>query len=138
MVVAFVGFVGGYGKALFGPDALFLAGAVAATIVTWFTFLPSFLFILAGGPLVEATHDELSFTAPLSAITAAVVGVILNLALFFGYHVLWPQGFGGIFDPASAAITVGASIALFGFKRNVIHVIATCAVIGLVLKMFAS
>ena len=50
MVVAFVGFVGGYVKALFGPDALFLAGAVAASLVTWFTFLPSFLFILAGGP----------------------------------------------------------------------------------------
>ena len=88
MVVAFVGFVGGYLKQLFGPDALFLSGAVAASLVTWFTFLPSFVFILAGGPLVESTHNELKFTAPLTAITAAVVGVILNLALFFGYHVL--------------------------------------------------
>ena len=66
--------------------------------MTFFTFLPSFVFILAGGPLVEATHGKLGFTAPLSAITAAVVGVILNLALFFAYHVLWPQGFGGRFD----------------------------------------
>jgi chromate transporter len=82
MVVAFVGFVGGYGQALFGPDTPFLAGAMAATLVTWFTFLPSFLFILAGGPLVESTHGNLTFTAPLTAITAAVVGVILNLALF--------------------------------------------------------
>jgi chromate transporter len=98
MVVAFVGFVGAYVKAVFGPDLLFVAGALAATLVTWFTFLPSFLFILAGGPLVESTHDDLHFTAPLIAITAAVVGVILNLALFFGYHVLWPQGFTGSFD----------------------------------------
>ncbi len=95
MVVAFVAFVGGYVKAVFGPDALFLAGATAAVLVTWFTFLPSFLFILAGGPLVESTHGQLGFTAPLTAITAAVVGVILNLALFFGYHVWWPQGFEG-------------------------------------------
>jgi len=90
MVVSFVGFVAGWTKALFGPDKLLLAGAVAATVVTWFTFLPSFLFILAGGPLVESTHGNLKFTAPLTAITAAVVGVILNLAMFFAYHVLWP------------------------------------------------
>ncbi len=134
MVVAFVGFVGGYVKAVFGPDALFLAGAVAATVVTWFTFLPSFLFILAGGPLVESTHNDLKFTAPLTAITAAVVGVILNLALFFGYHVLWPSGFSGSFDWISAVIALGAAVALFKFKRNVIHVIAACAVVGLILK----
>jgi chromate transporter len=136
MVVAFVGFVGGYVKAVFGPDSLFLAGAVAATVVTWFTFLPSFVFILAGGPLVESTHNDLKFTAPLTAITAAVVGVILNLALFFGYHVLWPQGFAGRFDVASAAIAIGAAVALFRFKRNVIHVIAACAVLGWVLKVW--
>jgi chromate transporter len=130
-----VGFVGGYVKAVFGPDALFMAGAVAAVLVTWFTFLPSFLFILAGGPLVESTHGDLSFTAPLTAITAAVVGVILNLALFFGYHVLWPKGFAGTFDWLSALIAIGAAIALFLFKRNVIHVIAACAVIGLILRV---
>ena len=134
MVVAFVGFVGGYVKALFGPDMLFLAGAVAASVVTWFTFLPSFLFILAGGPLVESTHDDLKFTAPLTAITAAVVGVILNLALFFGYHVLWPEGFSARFDWVSALIALGSAIALFRFKRNVIHVIAACAGLGLILK----
>ena len=134
MVVAFVGFVGGYVKALFGPEYLFLAGAVAASLVTWFTFLPSFLFILIGGPLIESTHGDLKFTAPLSAITAAVVGVILNLAVFFGYRVLWPQGFGAAFDWVSALIALGAIIALFRFKRNVIHVIAACALIGLLLK----
>jgi chromate transporter len=90
MVVAFVGFVGGYQHA--GGMAPGLAGTLAATLVTWFTFLPSFLFILAGGPLIESSHGKLSLTAPLTAITAAVVGVIANLALFFGWHALWPQG----------------------------------------------
>jgi chromate transporter len=136
MVVAFVGFVGGYVKALFGPDSLFLAGAAAAALVTWFTFLPSFLFILAGGALIEATHHDLKFTAPLTAITAAVVGVILNLAVFFGYHVLWPQGFNGAFDWISALIALAAAVALLRFKRNVIHVIAACAICGLILKIW--
>ncbi|MBN9424027.1 MAG: chromate transporter [Candidatus Accumulibacter sp. 66-26] len=135
MVVAFVGFVGGYAKAALGPDSLFLAGALAAGVVTWFTFLPSFLFILAGGPLVEHTHGDLKFTAPLTAITAAVVGVILNLALFFGYHVLWPKGFAGHFDWPSALIALGAAVALFRYQRNVIHVIGGCAVVGLLLKL---
>jgi chromate transporter len=139
MVVAFVGFVGGYVKSVFGPEHLFLAGAMAATLVTWFTFLPSFLFILAGGPLVETTHNDLKFTAPLTAITAAVVGVILNLAMFFGYHVLWrgnaSAGFIDNVDWLSAAIAIAAAIALFRYKRNVIHVIAACAVTGLIARM---
>jgi chromate transporter len=134
MIVAFAGFIGGYVNALFGPDALFLAGAVAASLVTWFTFLPSFLFILIGGPMVESTHGDIKFTAPLTAITAAVVGVILNLALFFGYHVLWPEGFTGAFDWVSAVIALSAAVALFRFNRNVIHVIAACAVVGLILN----
>jgi chromate transporter len=136
MVVAFVAFVGGYVKAVFGPDALFLAGATAAMLVTWFTFLPSFLFILAGGPLVESTHGQLNFTAPLTAITAAVVGVILNLALFFGYHVWWPQGFAGDIDWISVVISLGAAVALIKYQRKVIHVIAVCAVLGLVYRLF--
>jgi chromate transporter len=134
MVVAFVGFVGAYTHAPSGPETPFIAGAVAAALVTWFTFLPSFLFILAGGPLVEATHDDLKFTAPLTAITAAVVGVILNLALFFGYHVLWPAGFAGQFDWPALLIALGAAVALFRYKRGVIEVIAVCAVIGLIFK----
>jgi chromate transporter len=136
MVVAFVGFVGGYVQALFGPEHLFAAGALAATLVTWFTFLPSFIFILAGGPLVESTHGNLNFTAPLTAITAAVVGVIANLALFFGYHVLWPQGLAGHFDAPSALLALAAALALLKFKRGVIEVIAACALIGLLLAVF--
>ncbi len=132
MVVAFVGFVGGWVKALFGADALLLAGAAAAGVATFFTFLPSFLFILIGGPVVETTHGELKFTAPLTGITAAVVGVILNLAVFFAYHVLWVKGLNGPFDWLSAVIGVAAGIALFRFKVGVIQLIGVCAAIGLV------
>lgn len=135
MVVAFVGFVGAYVQQVFGPDHVFLAGALAATLVTWFTFLPSFLFILAGGPLVESTHNELRLTAPLTAITAAVVGVILNLACFFGYHVLWPNGFSGQLDWPSALIAIAAAIALFRFKRGVIEVLLGCGLIGLAVHL---
>ncbi len=131
MVVSFVGFFGGWQQALFGPDALFAAGALAALVVTLVTFLPSFVFILAGGPLVEATHGKLGFTAPLLAITAAVVGVIVNLALFFAYHVLWPQGFNGPFEWPSALIALAAAIALFRFKVGVIPLLAACAAGGL-------
>ncbi|MDO7896842.1 chromate efflux transporter [Pseudomonas citrulli] len=135
MVVAFVGFVGGYVMQVFGPDQAFLAGAVAAALVTWFTFLPSFLFILAGGPLVESTHNALTFTAPLTAITAAVVGVILNLACFFGYHALWPHGFSGTLDWPSAILASAAAVALFRYKRGVIQVLLACGLTGLVVHL---
>jgi chromate transporter len=134
MVVAFVAFIGGYINNLFGPEQLFLAGAVAAILVTWFTFLPSFLFIFAGGPFIETTHGNIKFTAPLTAITAAVVGVIINLALFFGYHVLWPQGFSGVFDWISALITILATFCLFYFKLNLLYVIAVCGTLGLIIN----
>jgi chromate transporter len=137
MVVAYVGFVGGYAKALLGPDSLFLAGALAATLVTWFTFLPSFIFILAGGPFVESTHNDLKFTAPLTAITAAVVGVILNLALFFGYHTFWPEGFHAQIDVPSVLIASAAAAAIFQFKRNVVHVIACCGLLGILVQYWA-
>ena len=135
MVVAFVAFVGAYVQPVFGGDSAFVSGALAAGLVTWFTFLPSFLFILAGGPLVESTHGELKFTAPLTGITAAVVGVILNLALFFAYHVLWPQGFSGSFDWPSALIALGAALALLRFKRGVIQVLLGCALVGLAVHL---
>jgi chromate transporter len=135
MVVAFVGFVGGWTKAIFGPDSLFLAGAVAATVVTFFTFLPSFLFVLLGGPFIESTHGNLKFTAPLVGITAAVVGVIVNLAVFFAYHVLWPQGLSGPFEWLSALIGVAAAIALFRFKVGVIPVVLASGMVGLALRL---
>ncbi len=132
MVVAFVGFVGGWAKAIF-PDASFLSGAAAAGVVTFFTFLPSFFFIFAGGPLIETTHNDLKFTAPLTAITGAVVGVIVNLAVFFGYHVLWPGGFGGRFEAWAAVIGVAAAIALFRFKSGIIPVILASGLAGFVI-----
>jgi len=139
MVVAFVGFVGGWTKELFGAESLLLAGAAGAAIATFFTFLPSFLFILIGGPSVEATRHDMNFTAPLTAITAAVVGVIINLAVFFVYHVLWPQGvangyFAGI-DWMSAVIGAGAMVALFKYKVGIVPVIAASAVTGMVYKL---
>jgi chromate transporter len=130
MVVTFVGFVAGWTKALFGPAQLFFAGAAAALVVTYFTFLPSFLFILAGGSLVESTHGNLKYTAPLTGITAAVVGVILNLAAFFAYHVFWPQGFAGRFDSIAALIGLSALLALLRYKVGVIPVIAACGAAG--------
>ena len=137
MVVAFVAFVGGYGHALLGPDLTFAAGALAAVLVTWFTFLPSFIFIFAGGPLIESTHGKLGFTAPLTAITAAVVGVIVNLALFFGLHVLWPAGRGQPMDVAAALIAVAAGVALLRFKQPVIPVIVACALAGLAWRLLS-
>lgn len=133
MVVTFVGFVGGWNQALAGGHDLFLAGALAALVVTYFTFLPSFIFIQLGGPLVESTHGDLKFTAPLTGITAAVVGVILNLAVFFAYHVLWPAGLAGAFEWASALIGLAAAVALFRYKVGVIPVIAACGLAGLLL-----
>ncbi len=130
MVVSFVGFVGGWTRAIFGPDSLFLAGAAAAAVVTFFTFLPSFFFIFAGGPFIESTHGKLGFTAPLTGITAAVVGVIVNLAVFFGYHVLWPAGLTGRFDAFSAVVGVVAGLALIRFKVGVIPVVLVAGFVG--------
>jgi chromate transporter len=139
MVVTFVGFLGGWHKAVLGPEALLLSAVLAALVVTWFTFLPSFIFILAGGPLVESTHGRLQFTAPLTAITAAVVGVIASLALLFIAHIAYPTGPGAGFlinlDAAALALTALAALALMRLKWGVIPVIAACALIGLALKL---
>ncbi|MFO0773914.1 MAG: chromate efflux transporter [Nitrospiraceae bacterium] len=130
MVVTFVGFVGGWTVAPFGSESVGLAGIVAATRVTFFTFLPSFVFILVGGPWVESTRDNTTFTAPLTAITAAVVGVILNLALFFAYHVFWPNGFDGGFAWQATLIGLGAFAALQYGQISIIRVVLACAAIG--------
>ncbi len=136
MVVAFVGFVGGWVKEIFGPESLALAGMAGATVATIFTFLPSFIFILVGAPAVEATRHDVKFTAPLTGIPAAVVGVVINLALFFAWHVLWPQAseaepFIGRFEWFSLLISVGAFLALWRYRIGIIPVIAACAAAGL-------
>ncbi|WP_395056193.1 chromate efflux transporter [Polaromonas sp.] len=139
MVVAFVAFVGGWTKEVLGPDALFQGATLAALLVTWFTFLPSFIFILAGGPLVESTHGKIQFTAPLAAITAAVVGVIASLALFFITHVAFPAdmtaGLASSVEWPAVVIMLAAGVALLRYKVGVIPVIATCAVLGLLLRL---
>jgi len=138
MVVAFVGFVGAWTKAALGVKALALAGCAGAIVATFFTFLPSFLFILLGGPLVESTHGNLKFTAPLTGITAAVVGVILNLALFFAGHVLWPDGFPGRFEWFSALVGLAALVALWRYKTGMIPVILACGTAGLAHHLLVS
>ena len=136
MVVAFVGFVGGWTQQVFGPDALFTAGLVAASVVTFFTFLPSFLFILLGAPFIESTHGQLKFTAPLTGITAAVVGVILNLAVFFAWHVFWPSGWGGGFDVLPALLAASAFVALWRYGVGVIKLILVCGAVGAALRLW--
>jgi chromate transporter len=125
MIVTWVGYLG--------------AGLAGATVATFFTFLPSFLLILAGGPLVEATRDELKFTAPLTAITAAVVGVIMNLAVFFAWHTFWPQAtdaapFAGPFEWLPVIVAVAAFVALWKYKADIMKVIGACALLGLALS----
>lgn len=137
MVVTFVGFVGGWGTQVFGTDAPFLSALLAALVVTLFTFLPSFVFILLGGPLIESTHGNLKFTAPLSAITAAVVGVILNLAVFFAHHVFWhSSGTTGKLDYFAIILTLVAMLAIFRFKVGVIPIILGCGITGMIWQLF--
>ncbi len=136
MIVAFVGFVGAWSHAVFGPDSLLLAGLAGAATATFFTFLPSFVFILAGAPLVESTHGDLRFTAPLTAISAAVVGVIVNLALFFAEHVFWPQAtnsapFAGPADVFAILVAAAAFVALKHYQQSIFRVIAAGAALGL-------
>jgi len=134
MIVTWVGYLGGVAKQVFeNPVAAGLAGAAAAT---FFTFLPSFWFILAGGPLVESTRGEIKFTAPLTGITAAVVGVIINLAVFFAWHTFWPQAteaapFTGPFDALSVVVAIAAFVALWRYKADIMKVIGACALVGL-------
>ena len=137
MVVTWVGYLGGVSRVVAGNPVV--AGIAGAAVATFFTFLPSFLFILAGGPLVEATRGELKFTAPLTAITAAVVGVIINLAVFFAWHTFWPRAtdaapFGGPFDAISLVIATVAFIALWKYQADIMKVIGACAMLGLALS----
>jgi chromate transporter len=134
MVVTWVGYLGGVAKEVAAnPIAAGLAGA---TVATFFTFLPSFLFILAGGPMVESTRGDIKFTAPLTAITAAVVGVIVNLAVFFAWHTFWPKAteatpFIEPFEWLPVIVAIAAFIALWKYKADVMKVIVACALVGL-------
>ncbi len=135
MVVSFVAFVGGWARALFGPDTLPLAGATAAAVVTFFTFLPSFVFILLGGPFIESTRGNLRLAAPLAGIAAAVVGVIANLAVFFALHVFWPQGLHAGPDVRMLLIGAVSAVALVRWRVGVIPVILAAGLAGLAMGL---
>ncbi len=135
MVITFVGFVGGWATQFLGMDTALASALLAATVVTYFTFLPSFIMIFMGGPLIETTHHNLKLTAPLTGITAAVVGVILNLALFFAYHVFYPKGLTGSVDFFSVFLSAAALLCIFRFKVGVIPIIIGCGIAGLTFKL---
>jgi len=137
MVVAFVGFVGAWTQSALGAGGVAAAGIAGACVATFFTFLPSFLFILAGGPLVEATHGDARVAAPLTGITAAVVGVVVSLAVFFGAHVFWPQGLVALrplegLHAWAVAIFAAGALALFAWRVGVIPLVLAGALAGLV------
>ena len=135
MVVAFVGFMGGWNQSIAAGLSPWPLALAAVLVTVWFTFLPSFGFILAGAPLVEATRGNLRFGAPLSAITAVVVGVIASLALFFAGPVLWPSG---AFNPWAALVVALALFAQLRLRFSVLQVIGAAAAIGAVLAGVAA
>ena len=128
MVLAFVGFMGGWNGGVFGPPGTWIGAAAAALVTIWFTFLPTFGFILCGAPLVEATRDDLRLGAPLTAITAAVVGVIVSLAVFFAGPVLWPAG---ELDALALLLAALALTLLLRFRWGVLPLIGLAALVGL-------
>ena len=136
MFVSFVGFVGGFGGEFLGQGTSWVSGILAAVVATWFTFLPSFFFILAGGPYVEATRHRTAFSGPLTAINAAVVGVVLSLAILFAQNVFLPTN--QALDAVAIMIALLAAIALFRFRRSVMEVIAGGALLGLGMGLFAT
>ena len=133
MVVAFVGFLGGHSQALFGHPVL--GGVVAACVVTWFTFLPSFVFILAGGPLVESTRHMPSLTGPLQGIMAAVIGMIVYLAGVFARQTWLPGGWHMLPDLGAIALTVLATWLLIRKQLSVFKLLGLCTALGLVWQL---
>ena len=148
LVLVFVGFLAG-ARGETGLDPI-LAGTIGATITLFVTFVPSFLFIFAGAPFVERLRGNRHVAAALAAITAAVVGVIANLALWFGLHVLFgevgeatlgpfvlPVPDVSTFNPAAALIALAAGVALLRFHIGVVPVLLCAAIAGAALRLFA-
>lgn len=138
MVVAFVGFLGGHAQALSGTTEALWAGVWAACWVTWFTFLPSFAFILAGGPWVEHTRRQTGIRFALAGVSAAVVGVILSLGLTFAQHGFWPRGLSGPIDGIAVGMAVLAVLALTRFQRHVVEVLIVCGAVGVLRSLYFS
>jgi chromate transporter len=143
MVVAFVAFVGAYRHS--GSLDPWVAAVLASLLVTWVTFVPCFLFIFLGAPYVERLRNNHHLTAALTGITAAVVGVIANLAVFFALHNLFDESrqlTGGpvridlpvlsSWDPVAFAITAIALVLIFGRTWSTMRTLGVCAVLGLV------
>jgi len=131
LVLTFVGFVGGW-RTQYANMGVW-GGLCGAAIATYFTFLPSFMFILLGAPFVERSRGEIRLGAILTAITAAVAGVIANMALLFGRHVLFPET-SGRFDAISLSLIVLAYAALEWKKVNVVAVVLGCGALGVLLR----
>jgi chromate transporter len=146
MVLQFVGFMGAFRD----PGALspLMAGVLGGLLATWVTFVPCFLFIFLGAPFIEVLRGNQALHGALSAITAAVVGVVLNLAIWFAIHTVfretWPvRSFGLSFDaPVLASVdiwalllSVAAVIAMFRFKVGMIPTLAACSAAGIVLYL---
>jgi chromate transporter len=129
MVLQFVGFMAAWNH----PEGMTrTASAVTGAIITtWTTFLPSFLFIFLGAPYIELLRGNRKLTSALSGITAAVVGVILNLALVFGAAVIWPRGLTGGTNWFAVMTSIAALIALYRFKADVLWVVIGGGLIGL-------
>ena len=128
MVLQFVGFLGGWNH----PDGLppLLAATLGALITTWTTFTPCFLWVLLGAPYIERLRGNRRLSATLSTITAAVVGVVLNLAVWFGGHVLFPHGFAGAPDGFAILLCAAAFVALHRFRWEVIPVVLASGALG--------
>ncbi len=133
MVVAFVGFLGGHSQALLGDPVL--GGIVAACVVTWFTFLPSFVFILAGGPWVESTRRMPSLEGPMQGIMAAVIGVIVYLAGVFARQTWLPGGWHMLPDLGALALTLLATWLLIRQQLSVFKLLGLCTALGLVWQL---
>lgn len=134
IVVAFVGFLGGWNA---GGTEPWIGGIVGACLVSFFTFLPSFVFVLAGGPWVEKTRGSLVLMAPMRAVTAAVVGAILSLALFFAGQVFWPQGFAQGIDLVALSLCGLCLIALWRYSVGVLPLIMAAALLGITVQTLA-
>ncbi len=131
MVLQFVGFVAAWQHP--GDLSPLAAGTLGALITTWVTFLPCFLFVFLGAPHVEGLRERPALASTLTTITAAVVGVILNLAIWFAWHALRPET-GGI-DGFVAVVALAAWLAMERFKIGVIPTLGVCAVLGMIWKL---
>jgi chromate transporter len=137
MVNAFVGFLAAAENLELTYLSIPAAGALGAVVVTFFTFLPSFVFILAGAPWVEASRRIPALIAPLTAVSAAVVAVIVDLGLIFAQHILWPtSGYAPMsirsLDIVAAIISAIAILLMLVFKVGMIRTMLASIAMGLV------